>query len=518
MFRVKRYIRSAVILVMILCISLGSIETVYALPGMEMIMYGMWEAAYMSSILVGMGVTAANPNDLMDYSKKVWDQMDYDTRMKAWNDAAPLREAAKANYVESPIFNKKVQKYIAGEVGFAEAVVDCLKIAVDVYVVNSVKNIVSTYFPEAVTGTGVLTTTVTETVTGTTPRLYDIDLSKLYSGPDYASNPIHFRTGMPVLKASEIPGTIPNMYHDIWVKSLPYEDSKVWLAYGESSWLTYTRVSINNAIHRYRVQCVSTDIWLNVSNNYYGADSITRDLDTTYNNLSSLIYPRMFFWSPYTASGGENFFRVYFGFIYPRYISTDGEIVYNTFTSTWNPPYCVGYIPINYPISYSLNLDTKYFPKTAVAAGSNVTVDVPLGWPTDYQKPGVSPLDYPWIQPKDIALTVDGVLAEDLTDVNNPPIVPPPNFPDIPIRGMSGLTEKFPFSIPFDLVKAFTMMMAPSEAPKFTIPFRIESLNFDHDFEIDLTGFEVLAKIVRWGILVGFNIWLILKTRELIMS
>jgi len=92
-----------------------------------------------------------------------------------------------------------------------------------------------------------------------------------------------------------------------------------------------------------------------------------------------------------------------------------------------------------------------------------------------------------------------------------------PDFPQVERFKMpTGITTKFPFSIPWDLRNAVFMMQADAVIPIFTIPFVIESINFSDEIVIDLTQFELLAKITRWFILAIFLIGLILVTRQLI--
>lgn len=97
------------------------------------------------------------------------------------------------------------------------------------------------------------------------------------------------------------------------------------------------------------------------------------------------------------------------------------------------------------------------------------------------------------------------------------PDVIPIKFPHIEIYKVPTLiTTKFPFSIPWDLTRAITMMSVPAVTPVFIIPFVIERLGINETVEIDFAQFEIIAKITRWFILVLFMIGLILATRGLI--
>jgi len=78
------------------------------------------------------------------------------------------------------------------------------------------------------------------------------------------------------------------------------------------------------------------------------------------------------------------------------------------------------------------------------------------------------------------------------------------------------IVQKFPFCIPFDLAIALTALIADPEIPVFeTEPLILAGID-GGTLVLDFTPFEPLAKIIRWGILIGFNIGLILATRRMI--
>jgi hypothetical protein len=78
------------------------------------------------------------------------------------------------------------------------------------------------------------------------------------------------------------------------------------------------------------------------------------------------------------------------------------------------------------------------------------------------------------------------------------------------------LKNKFPFSIPWDLYNAVSSLQATPEAPKWTIPFDAQYFVGGGEIVIDFSQFEVWAKILRYGELICFNIFLILATRKII--
>lgn len=77
------------------------------------------------------------------------------------------------------------------------------------------------------------------------------------------------------------------------------------------------------------------------------------------------------------------------------------------------------------------------------------------------------------------------------------------------------LMSRFPFCIPFDLINAFkTFNVGGTSAPVWHVAFEIGGVQVQQD--IDLSQFNGLAAVLRWGILISFVIGLILVTRGLI--
>lgn len=76
------------------------------------------------------------------------------------------------------------------------------------------------------------------------------------------------------------------------------------------------------------------------------------------------------------------------------------------------------------------------------------------------------------------------------------------------------VTKKFPFSIPFDLARMFENLSSGGEAPKWDI--NLVFMDYSETLTIDLARFEKWAEITRFFVFIGFNIGLILVTRNLI--
>lgn len=93
--------------------------------------------------------------------------------------------------------------------------------------------------------------------------------------------------------------------------------------------------------------------------------------------------------------------------------------------------------------------------------------------------------------------------------------LPDVGLPDLNIDwSINGLKEKFPFSIPWDLMAFFAVMNAEPETPEIqaTIPLGL----WEWDIDWDLHAFDNVARILRNMELIGFCIGLILITRSII--
>lgn len=102
------------------------------------------------------------------------------------------------------------------------------------------------------------------------------------------------------------------------------------------------------------------------------------------------------------------------------------------------------------------------------------------------------------------------------TIVTFPPYVPPPPDPSFnDFRAPNLIFQKFPFSIPWDLVAAVSILQAPPKDPVWEIPFHIESINFTYDFELDLTKYESFIRVFRWFLSGLFIVGLIAGTKKL---
>ena len=149
--------------------------------------------------------------------------------------------------------------------------------------------------------------------------------------------------------------------------------------------------------------------------------------------------------------------------------------------------------------------------------GDDGTISYPLNIPdgaeTDVDK--ARDIDQPTVLGKDIATEDDKAKNEDTNKDKDTSSPKPATLPDLTLPEVI-FKEKFPFCLPWDLYAAFSNLVAPAQPPKWEVPFKIASINYQQNIEIDFSQFGTLASILRWGLSIAFVIWLILLTRKII--
>lgn len=160
--------------------------------------------------------------------------------------------------------------------------------------------------------------------------------------------------------------------------------------------------------------------------------------------------------------------------------------------------------------------------------------------------PDYEPVANPAVQPEElpddlpdiigdyVAITVPEYVPDPAPDVDpTPDIDPTPDMiinpiPDIdPIETDNtnikdvtdesiGLTEVFPFCVPFDLIRLISLFQSTAKAPYFEIPFYIKMIDFEYTFVLDFSQFDSLAQVVRVFTLLFFCLGLVTATRSLI--
>ena len=119
---------------------------------------------------------------------------------------------------------------------------------------------------------------------------------------------------------------------------------------------------------------------------------------------------------------------------------------------------------------------------------------------------------------KDISTEADKA-ANDATNADRDTTKPstPGEDTDIPDLSIPQIiTTKFPFSIPWDLYRSVNILVAPAQAPKWELPLHFDMLNVNTTLTIDLSQFDGIAALLRWGLSLLFLISLIILSSTII--
>lgn len=81
---------------------------------------------------------------------------------------------------------------------------------------------------------------------------------------------------------------------------------------------------------------------------------------------------------------------------------------------------------------------------------------------------------------------------------------------------VNGLEDFFPFCIPFDLYEIIRLLNVAPQAPRFTWRMGFGSQFQSYDVDIDLSPYETVARVFRIMAIIGFVLFLTIKTRDLI--
>lgn len=173
-------------------------------------------------------------------------------------------------------------------------------------------------------------------------------------------------------------------------------------------------------------------------------------------------------------------------------------------------------------------IDTTAYPNNDTWHDGSINDDVATGnpsigisVPTDVSDDDIATLnpskarDYSNADVKDKDVTTGdkdkpGDKDDDKKPSSKPSGLPSMTLPEILFK------NKFPFCLPWDLYSLFVSLNATPKAPKFTIPFKNSRLNIDYEITIDISDYEMFAKLSRASLSVVFVVALILLSRKLI--
>lgn len=138
----------------------------------------------------------------------------------------------------------------------------------------------------------------------------------------------------------------------------------------------------------------------------------------------------------------------------------------------------------------------------AVAAGE-------MSWAEALANAGVVAVD----RDRDTVVDDEGATEEPIVGILPVPPTVPSELKDYTVDGLSDL---FPFCLPFDLIDFIGVLAASPEAPSFTWTFYYPTLGGmkSHDVTVDLSPFDSVAELLRDMQCILFVVGLILITRD----
>ena len=102
---------------------------------------------------------------------------------------------------------------------------------------------------------------------------------------------------------------------------------------------------------------------------------------------------------------------------------------------------------------------------------------------------------------------------------------PNPNLEDLDLPSLgAALTSRFPFSIPWDVVRGIKLLAAPAEAPYWEVDFlapiagRVGGWKGSTKVVIDMGQYEIIGQLCRWTSTIGFCLILAGGTKKLIWT
>ncbi|WP_418771414.1 hypothetical protein [Neglectibacter timonensis] len=177
------------------------------------------------------------------------------------------------------------------------------------------------------------------------------------------------------------------------------------------------------------------------------------------------------------------------------------------------------------------------------ASVPSATLALPGTWSPSVPAEGTEtvPMVIPGAMPAEV-LDVDALVQEILNRVTkNELVVQPSGFPapdpgtqpdeqapDLDSLGLpalgAALTSRFPFSIPWDVVRGIKLLAAPAEAPYWEVDFlapiagRVGGWKGSTKVVIDMGQYEIIGQLCRWTSTIGFCLVLAAGTKKLIWT
>ena len=180
---------------------------------------------------------------------------------------------------------------------------------------------------------------------------------------------------------------------------------------------------------------------------------------------------------------------------------------------------------------------------TPDSTAPSATLALPGTWSPTVPAEGTEtvPMVIPGATPAGV-LDVDALVQEILERVTKNELVVQPSgspapgpgtqpdeqAPDLDSLGLpalgAALTSRFPFSIPWDVVRGIKLLAAPAEAPYWEVDFlapiagRVGGWKGSTKVVIDMGQYEIIGQLCRWTSMIGFCLILAAGTKKLIWT
>ena len=199
---------------------------------------------------------------------------------------------------------------------------------------------------------------------------------------------------------------------------------------------------------------------------------------------------------------------------------SDKQIFDTRFTdSSYTLPFTIVPSASDYALGTMVSPLKPVVKENVVSVVDSTVVDIPVD--VDKDKPIVgSPTDsIPIAKPEVI---VDSITDSITDSVTIPAVVPAiPTFPDIPdLTVPYNISNKFPFCLPFDLYRGFTLLGQQPLTPKFDFSKTITILGatIPFEFTLDFSMFDEYMPAIRLIETIFFTIFLIFATKKLVQG